>query len=151
MCGVKLNHGFQIASLRLSAVLFLLLAVSSLAFSQANELTAGELNQLADLTVGELQAILLENESIRSDYSELNQMYQDSLIDHQMSLMKLEQEIALLKIESEIRMQSLETLKNETIWSDVWTFASGMILGYGVNELVGDIMETYENDSGGIF
>jgi hypothetical protein len=151
MCGRKLNHGFRIASLKLSAVLFLLLAVSLLAYSQENELTAEELNQPADLTLGELRAILSENESIRSDYSELNQKYQDSLIEHQMSLMKLEQEIALLKIESEIRMQSLETLKNETIWSDVWTFASGMILGYGVNELVGDIMETYENDSGGIF
>lgn len=141
-----------------SAVLFLLLAVSFSGYCQTNELTEAELNQPADLTVGELQAIFQElddsekkNETLTNDYNELNQKYLTALTEHKTELMKLQQEVKLMEIESQVRAESLMRLESETIWNDIWTFSAGAITGYALNELKNDIFETYDNDDGGIF
>lgn len=153
-----------------SAVLFLLLAVSFSGYCQTNELTEAELNAPADLTVGELRAILSENESLKeksnqqtTDYqnqlTELEKKHQADLkqleIDHQNDLKQLEMEknaeIAILAIQNEGRQTSYERYESETIWNDIWTFSAGAITGYALNELKNDIFETYDNDDGGIF
>ena len=132
MCGKKLKLG-----LSLSAVLFFLLAGSFSVYSlDLAGKTAEEIENLAEVTKPELQAILSENKTYQEERDNYKTKYLQSLetrkqdeITYSKKLMQYEQEAALMRITAELTEASLKRLESETAWTKLGIFGAGMCLG----------------------
>lgn len=99
--------------------------------------------EAADITKAELRILLEERQTIKNELATLKA--ESVTREQRLTELKAENEtikleLARLRLESQIRIDLLTTLKKETTWNNVKWFFSGLLGGYSLNELKGDLL-----------